>query len=316
MANPRNRTGTQVSTLATHKQPSRAFWTIVGILVLFLIGCFVVFFIFGGQIPELSQELSTAPVDKTKGLMEKIKWREDLQNLSIGVLSSLIASIFLLFVLEFVIKNDDVEQLTRTIGRIQTLEQKKLTPLVERMEIVSSKLGHGVLAIKPRSTYGDDFWVDFISEADEEIVLAGKTLYNWLIVEKIKKSFCDNLVRILVQSQRSLVTLVIYSDNALQGIQAELDEKGELKRTLETDIFPEVAHRATKTVSSLKRRVNIIEVEALSHIHASNGKTMIVSHKLSSPNADASKKQKHLMLFLNMLIVKSSKLTLIIIKSL
>jgi len=182
-----------------------------------------------------------------------------------------------LFITEILITKDDVERLASIVDQVE--KQKN----------------DGIVSIKKRSEYSDTFLIDFLEKSDVTLIISGRTIYRWIENDKIKNFFYKCLIN-TSKKDESIVKLVIYKNSAL--VDDEIVKKNELKRELETNVFPKIYnnYNAKNALHLLDQKFQIIEVESLPYIYLSNGKTVIIGPFLLNVNTTCEQYKDNLMI--------------------
>ena len=128
---------------------------------------------------------------------------EPIKSLLFGIISSIVASVIFHLFSEVVFDNkhkeiEELKSITKTLGELQT---------------------KGILSIRGRNEYEQDFWISLLLETNDKLILSGRTLNRWL-EGSMQVQFEKNLKRILQNNGE--VSLIIYKD--LQG-STEVPEK-------------------------------------------------------------------------------------------
>ena len=179
-----------------------------------------------------------------------------IKSLLLGIISSIIASLIFQFFADVVFDNrykeiEELQSITKTLAESQT---------------------KGILSIRGRNEFEQDFWISLLLETNDKLVLSGRTLNRWL-ESSMQAQFEKNLKRIL--QNKGDVTLIIYKN--LPG-PAEEQERVALREFLENKIFPLCIHMSKGHYVKKKNvKLNIIEVEILPYLYTSNENRIIVA---------------------------------------
>ena len=183
---------------------------------------------------------------------------ESIKSLLLGIISSIVASLVFNFFSEAVFDDrhkeiEELQSITKTLVESQT---------------------KGILSIRGRNEFEQDFWISFMLETNEKLVLSGRTLNRWL-EGSMQKLFEENLKRIL--QNNGDVTFVIYKNLPTSEEQAE---KERLHEFLENNIFPVCVQKSQKNGNYKMKKginLNIIEIDILPYLYNSNESCIIVA---------------------------------------
>lgn len=181
---------------------------------------------------------------------------DSLKSLLLGIISSIVASIIFYLFSEVVFDNshkemEDLQSITKTLVESQT---------------------KGILSIRGRNEFEQDFWISLLHETNDKLVLSGRTLNRWL-EGTMQAPFERNLKRILQNGGD--VTLVIYSDLPTTEEEAE---KETLRQFLEDKIFPACVQKEKGRFRKKKKlKLNIVEIDILPYLYNSNENRIIVA---------------------------------------
>lgn len=181
----------------------------------------------------------------------------DIKAILLGIISSIIASsIFYIFSeVVFEKKNEEIGILRNMIAAIEEIQTK------------------GILAIKGRSEFESDFWIEFAESTNEKWVISGRTLNRWL-ENNIREKFKKNILRIL--KGKGEINFIIYKN--LEG--EENKEKELFHDFLKREIFPFCVKKEknqNRYVKKQNMKLTILEVENLPYLYNANEKEIIVA---------------------------------------
>ena len=183
---------------------------------------------------------------------------EPIKSLLFGIISSIVASVIFHLFSEVVFDNkhkeiEELKSITKTLGELQT---------------------KGILSIRGRNEFEQDFWISLLLETNDKLILSGRTLNRWL-EGSMQVQFEKNLKRILQNNGE--VSLIIYKD--LQG-STEVQEKKALHDFLKNKIFPLCIQKSVKKGRYIKKKkvkLNIVEVDILPYLYTANENRIIVA---------------------------------------
>lgn len=181
---------------------------------------------------------------------------ESIKSLLLGIISSIVASLIFYSFSEVVFdsRHKEIEELQSITNTLEGLQTK------------------GILSIRGRNEFEQDFWISLLLETNDKLVLAGRTLNRWL-EGSMQAQFERNLKRIL--QNKGDVTLIIYKN--LSDPTAE-QEKDALREFLENKIFPLCIRKLDKGYARKKKiKLKIIEVEFLPYLYTANENRIIVA---------------------------------------
>ena len=183
---------------------------------------------------------------------------DSIKSLLLGIISSIVASLVFHLFSEAVFDDrhkeiEELQSITKTLVESQT---------------------KGILSIRGRNEFEQDFWISLMLETNDKLVLSGRTLNRWL-EGSMQKLFKENLKRILQNNGE--VTFVIYKNLPSPEEQAE---KERLHEFLENNIFPVCVQKSQKNGNYKKKKginLNIIEIDILPYLYNSNENCIIVA---------------------------------------
>ncbi len=176
----------------------------------------------------------------------------------VSVVASIVASLIYEIIESQTIRTKQDEQLDQ---QERQLEEFKMT-----LKVLSDMQTHGILRLKKRNEYDNQFWKEFLRDAKGKLILSGKTLHKWLEFDELKEEFKNTIINKLESGCE--IIFIIYEKNSLN--ENDKKEREYVKQFLFEHIFPKI-YQNGKKVKRIKGSLVIKETPSLPYFFISNG---------------------------------------------
>jgi len=202
--------------------------------------------------------------------------------ISAGIASSILATLIFWLLTDVLQKNSERMFLSSAVERLENLEKSKTD---------------GVINIIKREYDSNEFWINFLNDADKKITISGRTLNRWINSKEREDTLKKVIIKIVKEEVNNIesfdepVRLVIYSDDGIKDEIERIGGNNVSKNTMSKDFLNEkmkiknyVYNIWSKLNSKQKNRIAVYEVPILPYLYCNNGKHCIAGPYFNNRN--------------------------------